>query len=295
VIDDDDVRAYLQRLGVEREPPSLDALFRLHRAQIEHVPYETTWIQMGQGWTVDRAESLRRIAHQQTGGYCFQLNGALSLLLQQLGYDVTLHVGGVHGPDGPSADLMENHLVLQVHGLPSDANPQGTWYVDAGLGDALFEPLPVSAGRYAQGPFEMGIEIDESGTADWRFHHHPLGSFTGMAWRAAPTTIDQFVPRHTFLSTSPDSKFVKTVAVQRRDATGVHTMRGTTLRRVEAAVISELVVSDRREWFDALGDIFLLPLAHISTTEADLLWDRVHTSHLAWLQSMDQEQAQEAS
>ena len=81
---------------------------------------------------------------------------------------------------------MTNHLVLQVHGLPTDDNPDGHWYADAGLGDALHEPLPLIAGRYRQGPFEFELAASDSPIADWRFHHHPLGTFTGMAFRAEP-------------------------------------------------------------------------------------------------------------
>ena len=66
-----------------------------------------------------------------------------SELLLALGYDVSRHVGGVHGPVGPAEGDLTNHLVLTVRGLPTDAHPDGTWYVDAGLGDALHEPMPL--------------------------------------------------------------------------------------------------------------------------------------------------------
>jgi hypothetical protein len=52
------------------------------------------------------------------GGYCYHLNGAFALLLASLGYDVRRHLGGVHGPDGPSPESLGNHLVLSVGGLP---------------------------------------------------------------------------------------------------------------------------------------------------------------------------------
>lgn len=283
MITDDDVGAYLDRLGLEAEPPSVDALCRLHRAHLEHVPYETTWIHMQQRFGVDRADSLRRIAHQRTGGYCFHLNGALSLLLESLGYDVTLHIGGVHGPDGPAAESMENHLVLQVHGLPSDDSPGGDWYVDAGLGDALHEPLPLAAGRYRQGPFEFELAVSDSPVADWRFFHHPLGSFNGMAFCQPPAAIDDFAARNVHLSTSPESGFVKTLTVQRRDAHGVDVLRGLVLQRVDGAVGAGRTLATRHEWFDALGDVFELPLRHVTPDESDRLWQRVCATHEAWL------------
>ena len=96
---DGDLRdAYLGRLGLEAEPPSADALRRLHQAHAERVPYETVWIATEDSWDVDPARAAERIARHGRGGYCFHLNGAFSELLAELGYRVTRHVGGVHGP-----------------------------------------------------------------------------------------------------------------------------------------------------------------------------------------------------
>ncbi len=120
--------ANLKRLGLEAEPPSVAALFRLHRAQVERIPYETTWIHLGEQWNIDVDASMERIAFRGRGGYCFHLNGSFARVLMQLGYDVSLHVGGVHRGE-PAAEFMTNHLVLLVDGLPTDDNPSGTWYV----------------------------------------------------------------------------------------------------------------------------------------------------------------------
>lgn len=145
--------AYLARLGVEAEPPSVDALRRIHRAQVERIAYEVLWIHTGDRWGIDVDDSVARIATQRRGGYCLHLNPALGWLLRSLGYDVTSHIGGVHGPARVSEAEWTNHVVLTVAGLPTDANPSGGWYVDAGLGDGLHEPLPLVADTYQQGPF----------------------------------------------------------------------------------------------------------------------------------------------
>ena len=137
--------AYLERLGVEAGPPSVDALFRLVQRHAERVPYETLWIAAGERWTIDPAQAARRIAFAGRGGYCYHLNGALGLLLRSLGYAVRGHVGGVHGTV-PTPDELGNHLVLTVAELPTDTNPSGHWYVDTGPGDALPEPLPLMTG-----------------------------------------------------------------------------------------------------------------------------------------------------
>src|SRR5947209_2998869 len=56
--------AYLRRLGLDAEPPTVDALQRLHRRQVERVPYETMWIALGEGWTIDLDDTVRRVALQ---------------------------------------------------------------------------------------------------------------------------------------------------------------------------------------------------------------------------------------
>ena len=99
-------------------------MFRLHRAHVERVPYETLWIPLGEAWGVDPADAVRRIATRQRGGYCFHLNGAFSELLRWLGYDVTRHLGGVHGPDGARAASGTSTRVLATRSMsPTDRRP----------------------------------------------------------------------------------------------------------------------------------------------------------------------------
>jgi N-hydroxyarylamine O-acetyltransferase len=273
--------AYLARLGLAPEAPSIEALFSIHRAHVERVPYETLWIHLGERWNVDVAESTARIATQRRGGYCFHLNGALSELLRALGYNVVRHVGGVHGPAGATEAEMTNHLVLTVHDLPHEANPGGVWYVDAGLGDALHEPLPLVPGAYDQGPFHLLLEETPAAVGDWHLTHDPAGSFTGMSWRSAPAQIDAFAERHVWLSTSPDSGFVKLLVVQRRDATGVDILRGLSLTRIGAGARASTLTTSA-ELTDVLGDLFALDIGKLSNEARDALWQRVHAAHEAW-------------
>jgi len=273
--------AYLDRLGVKAEPPSVDALCRLHRAHVERVPWETLWIQQGARWGSEIRTSVQRIATTTRGGYCFHLNGAFSALLGSLGYRVTLHVGGVHGPDGPSPADLTNHLVLLVHDLPSDSNPVGIWYVDVGLGDALYEPLPLQAGRYHHEPFELALDPVEQGLGDWHLTHDEHGSFTGMSWSATPTGIASFARRHEWLSTAPESGFVRNLVVQRRDAGSITVLRGLVLRRIGLGA-SEMVLTSRDELFDVFADTFGLDLGDLDAAQRAGLWERVAAAQAEW-------------
>jgi N-hydroxyarylamine O-acetyltransferase len=281
VISPTDRDAYLARLGVDAEPPSIEGLIRLHRAHVERVAYETLWIHLGERWGIGVDESTARVATRRRGGYCFHLNGAFGGLLRSLGYDVVRHVGGVHGPDGPAEDSMTNHLVLTVHGLPTDGNRDGDWYVDAGLGDALHEPLPLIAGEYRQGPFHFVLDQTPGAVGDWHLTHDPAGGFAGMSWRSAPVGMDAFAKRHAWLSTSPESRFVRVLTAQRRDASGVDILRGLSLRRIGDRAY-ESTLATRAELADVLGDLFGLDITPVRDQAWEALWASVHATHVAW-------------
>jgi N-hydroxyarylamine O-acetyltransferase len=272
--------AYLKRLGIDEEPPSVEALFRIFRAHVERVPYETTWLHMGEQWDIDPDASMERVALRGRGGYCYHLNGALSRLLALLGYDVSYHVGGVHGPQ-PSADDLTNHLVLVVNGLPSRDNPDGDWYVDVGLGDALYEPLPLRAGTYHQAPNTFVLEETPDGIGDWHFIHDPQGSFAGMNFRSSTTELDAFETRHKHLSTSPESGFVRTVSVQRRLPHGVSILRALTFTARDSNGTTTRIVTDRNEWFALIADELLVDLDTVDESARDRLWASACAAHAA--------------
>jgi N-hydroxyarylamine O-acetyltransferase len=278
---DDAVRAaYLARLGVEEGPPSVESMYTLVRRHAERVPYETLWIQSGELWGIDPRESARRISLGGRGGYCYHLNGALGLLLHSLGYDVHGHIGGVHVASAPGPDAAGNHLVLTVAGLSTASNPSGVWYVDAGLGDALHEPLPLTPGMYEQGPFRMGLERVSG--SEWHLTHDPAGGFSGMGWTTTPARQADFEERHAWLSTSPESGFVQVAMAERRDATGVDVIRGLVLARVGTNAFTAEPLTSKREWFDLLADVFGLHFDASPPGARDKLWETVLAAHRQW-------------
>ena len=281
-----DTTAYLRRLRLPRPAaPTAEALRALHEAHVERIAYEALEIQLGRATTVDPHESAERILRRHRGGYCFHLNGAFSLLLEALGFDVVWHRGGVqnHSDPAPVGAGIANHLALTVHGLPTDECPSGDWLVDVGLGDALHEPIPLHEGSYVQGPFRYELRRSEVEPGGWRLDHDPRGSFAGMDFRPQRATQDDFRARHLHLSTSPESGFVRTCSVQRRDARGVDMLIGCVLGRLESGDRTRVTLDTRDEWFGALRDVFDLPLGDVGAAAREALWRRVRAAHEAWL------------
>lgn len=271
---------YLQRLGVEPSAPSVDALTALHRAHVERVPYETFWLHLGEGWGITPHESLRRIVVDRRGGYCFHLNGAFAELLEWLGYHVTRHAAGVHDSNGPSQATIGNHLALTVRGLPDDANPDGRWYVDAGLGDAVHAPLPLVPGTYEQGPSVFAIGAGD-GVGDWSFENDAAGSFAGVSVMAPSIAVEVFSARHQYNATSPESSFARTVTAQRRRADGFDIVRGCVLTS-RGTTTSTNTFETRADWLEAITDLFGIRLT-VPPKTVDGLWTYVSDAHDAWL------------
>jgi arylamine N-acetyltransferase len=285
-----DTSAFLRRLGLRKhEGPSVEALFALHAAFAESVPYETVQYQFGHGGPLDPIESAERIINREAGGYCFQLNGAFSALLTALGYQVTLHRGGAQTSKRPAL-VDSSHLVLTVNGLP-DA-PEQDWFVDVGLGDGLLVPLPLEPGAHRQDPY--GVALRRSDVVDgWRLDHDPRSSMIGMDFETAPASMTDFEAQHAVLSVAPESPFVRVCSAFLRKPHSVVILRAVTLSEVFADHIDTAVLQTQADFFAALDDTFGLPLRHLTPTQRDHLWRRAVTQYEDFLARQAQQRQQE--
>jgi N-hydroxyarylamine O-acetyltransferase len=269
------LRSYLDRLGLEHPgPPSAQVLFAVHRAHVERVAYENIDIQLGRPAGISPAISIRQILAGR-GGYCFSLNGAFATLLAALGFHVTWHRGCVHGAsENPRPEQYGNHLALTV-------SVDGTVFmVDAGLGNAHYEPMPLTAGEHRQGSFTFRLEKVAHGAgipAGWRFIQDPaLRSFYAMDFTLAPATLADFLPHHAELSTSPSSLFVRLCQLYRRDAAGIDFVHGCVLGRDNGnGDRSSRELTSLTEWLDAAADVFGLRLIDLTRADREALWQRI--------------------
>ncbi|MER5732962.1 arylamine N-acetyltransferase [Streptomyces sp. NPDC002138] len=274
--------AYLRRLGIgEPGPPSAAALFALHRAHVERVPYENLDIQLGRPPGIDPELSARRFAAGR-GGYCFHLNGAFALLLEALGYEVTRHVGGV-SDERASQKISGNHLALSVR-VEGEA-----YFVDTGLGDGPYEPMPLREGGCLQGGFAYTLTPLRKG-GGWTFANVG-GPFPVMNFRSAPATMADFAAEHVRLTTAADSGFVRTLAALRRDATGMDVLRGRTLSRVEAHTAPvKRELGSAAEFFEVLAGVFGRELDDLDAADRAVLWTRANAPAADKLEELEEKE-----
>ncbi len=273
---------YLRRLELEAEPPSVDALDGLLRAHVEHVAWETVWIHEGETWGLDPMESVARIATRGRAGYCYHHNGALAWALDQLGYRVHRHAGAVHGATGPGPDGFGNHLVLTVTDLPSADNPDGTWYVDAGTGDAVDGPLPLRVGAVSDSVMRCELDASSFARGDWTLRHDPRGAFAAMTWEVDEVELDHFTATHHHLSGDADSTFVQWIVAFRREPDRLHRLQGLGYRRYGDSEHRQTIESST-ELFELLADVF--GIADIDATCQRSIWDRAAAAHEAFMRA----------
>jgi len=292
---DDLVVAYLHRLGLARDDlgapgsASLDALRLLHRAHCARIVYENIDIIRGCPPGIDPEATARRFVGGR-GGYCYLLNGGFSALLASLGYDVTRHVGAVWRPggigNGSATEAWGRHLALTVELDGQD------WFVDVGLGDAMYEPVPLPSDRTVptvidQGPFHYRLEASDEVPGAWRFVHDPVQeSFTAMDFGPEPVAMSRFEQRHEFLSKSPESGFVRILKLLRREPATAYGLTGVVLVRQDATVRDEQELTTSTDWFDAVADVFGMPLTEVDADDREALWRWLSTSHEAWMASL---------
>ncbi|MCL2583759.1 MAG: arylamine N-acetyltransferase [Streptosporangiales bacterium] len=217
------VDRYLSRLGFASRPgPTAETLVELQRRHLDLVPYENLAAALGRPDLADPAGTLERIAAGGNAGYCFHHNGALELVLRDLGFTVERRLGHIDGDEVPEL----NHLVLLV------TIGGRRWWPDLGLGDALRDPVEVSDGKFRQGPFRYAITASDPDAGTWIFRHDPAwGSFTTVEVRGGSPSDADIAASHRYLSTPPEGRYTRTLVVARLEDTGADVLRGIRLRR----------------------------------------------------------------
>jgi arylamine N-acetyltransferase len=276
-----DAAGYLRRLGLAAGEPSATGLAALQRAHLERVAYTCLDVYRGQPPSIDPYESAARVAAGGRGGYCFHLNGALSLLLRTLGYDVHRHRGWVSaGVD--AAPGFANHLALTVRGLPGLGNPGGAWFVDAGLADGPHEPVPLRSTTIVQSGITYRLGPSPVLPGGWRFEHDPRGSFRTMDFEPDEAAPDAFAASHRELSTAPTSGFVRWLSTFQRHDQGFDRLISRTLIRARPEKTTYERIEGAPTLRAVLAEQFGLRTDDIAADEWSALYQRISADQDAY-------------
>ena len=234
-MDETTLDAYFGRLAVPR-PHTADAvnLHVLHRAHQMTVPFENLSIHLGEPIVLAEHDLIHKIVHRRRGGFCYELNGAMAILLETMGAQVRRVAARVYdeGRAGPPFD----HMALVVHA--TDAS--GPWLIDVGFGSHSVYPLLYDSRHEQDDPAGRFLLVDtEDGDVDVLKDGKPQ-------YRIEPRerSLADFAPTCWWQATSPASHFTRSTICSRLTKDGRVSISGRTLITTEGGERTERQLPD---------------------------------------------------
>jgi N-hydroxyarylamine O-acetyltransferase len=197
-----DLTAYLARVGLSAQPPTLTYLRALHEAHVRAFTFDNIDVLLDQHPGVSLEAVQEKFVGRGRGGYCFEHGVLFAAALERLGYDVERRLGRVGDP----AVAPRTHcvVVVTVDGERLVADP--------GFGMSVLRPIPMVDGA-------------ESDHAGWRYRLREVVVGTGRGWAMErwrdehwelmhthdelPVTPVDLATGHHFTSTYPPIHFRK--------------------------------------------------------------------------------------
>lgn len=258
--------AYLGRIGVSGPiRADRETLFRIHRGHALNIPYENLDVQLGRGVTRDPAAAFDKIVRRRRGGWCYEMNGLLSLGLERAGFRVRRLAGAVMREMRGEA-AVGNHLVILV-----DLEGE-TFLCDVGFGDGLIEPIPLAPASFSIGPYACALDRIEGGW--WRYRNDPRGGAPSFDFHEDICDEALLEDSCRWLQTDAASPFVQNAVVQRWTSGVFYGLLGRVLSTVDVSGKSSRTISTGEEYVATLREVFGLDLP-----EAASLWPKILERH----------------
>jgi arylamine N-acetyltransferase len=255
------VAAYFDRIGYEGPAePTVDTVRALVAAHNGSIPFENLDPLMGIPVADLSVEALTdKLVHRRRGGYCYEHNGLMGYVLEELGFGVERLAGRVIwlNPDGPLPAQTHHVLSVTVPGV------DGPLLADVGFGgQTLTSPIRLEAGPVQQTrhePYRIsergdGLQLEAEVRGEWQ----PLYMFTTRPQPRIDLEVGSW-----YVSTHPDSFFVTglTAALVTDDAR--YNMRGRNLAIHRAGETEKIRLDSAAEVLDVLTNRFGIDVADL--------------------------------
>ncbi|MFN8412424.1 MAG: arylamine N-acetyltransferase [Anaerolineales bacterium] len=250
------IKTYLNRIHYQGEvKPDFITLTQLQLAHLRSVPFENLSIHYKQPIVLDENLLFEKIVEKKRGGFCYELNGLFSVLLQEIGFNVTKLSAGVAKSDGTFGAEFD-HLTLLVH-LKED------YLVDVGFGDSFQQPLLFKE-TVEQKQGEKSYQILRDGEAfilmekdnlDEKSKFQPQYRFT-----LQPHELAEYSEMCQYHQISPQSSFTKKRICSRATPNGRISLSELKLILTESNERRETELKSEDEFLKILREFFEIEL-----------------------------------
>ena len=202
-----DLAAYMQRIEYAGDPGADEAtLTALHIAHATHIPFENLDILLGRPISLELARVQSKLVQQRRGGYCFEQNMLFAAVLRKLGFSVTALAARVRQQQ--TTLLPRTHMCLRVRVKDQD------WIADVGFGgEGLLMPVPMTGQSMRQ--FLWTYRVLKEAPGVWVLQAERDQVWGDLyAFSLEPQEDIDFEVANYYVSTHPQSRFVRTLTVQ---------------------------------------------------------------------------------
>jgi N-hydroxyarylamine O-acetyltransferase len=234
-----------------------DTLRELHIAQTLNVPFENLDVFYRRPILLDEAALYKKIVKEKRGGYCFEMNGIFSYVLQEMGFKVANLLARVT-IDGGVHYTTRTHQAILVEAGGS------RWLADVGFGnDGMIAPLLFEENT-EQKQFAHAYRLVKHSTSGYALQkkqndaYHPLYAFTLEA-----CSPDDFLMSNHFTSTYPQSFFLTMRMCTMPTKLGRITLTDSHFKVVQKNEVLEKPIVSEDEFNALLKEHFSLDLALI--------------------------------
>jgi N-hydroxyarylamine O-acetyltransferase len=197
-------------------------------AHLTTIPFENLNPLLGLPVSLECSALERKLVHEGRGGYCFEQNLLLQAALQAIGFEVSGLIARVLWTRAEDAVTPQTHMLLRVEMAGE------SWLVDVGFGGQTLVGVLRLQADVEQAtrlePFRL-VQMD----GDWRMQSLVRGSWLSLyRFDLRPVPLIDYVVANHYVSTHPDSNFVKHLNVARTTSEGRLSLRDRefTLRRI---------------------------------------------------------------
>jgi len=244
-----DIKTYLNRIKAKNfSKPTKEKLFYLQKQHLLHIPFENLDIHYGKTIELDLEAIYHKIILKNRGGFCYELNGLFTSLLNNLGFQANMISARVHTQNKEYGKEFDHMAILVVI-------EDNTYLCDVGFGNFTLEPLEFVLDKRLQD--ENGTFIfDNKVNGYYRVSVVKEGQWEpNYIFTTTPRNLSEFESMCHYHQTSDESHFTKKKVVSVLTKSGRITLNDTQLK---VTIGSEIKLQDfkKREFETYLKKYF---------------------------------------
>ncbi len=255
--------AYIRALGLERSKPGLAFLSEITRRHAAQFAFSSVGPMLGDDLPLDIESLYRRIVVKRRGGYCFEQNGLLYAMLEQLGFKVGLYLGRVIYNQDIHPGLTHRITLVEINGE--------RYVADVGFGPLGPQHPVCLSGEESHENFRV-FRIEERQAGE--FHMQTLkneGFYSLYKFELARYGTADCEVGHFYSHKHPSATFVNHLVVSRILDDEVRSLRNHEFWVINKSGEKKQVIADGRQLQAILDSRFGV---RVSDAETHLLFGR---------------------